>query len=895
MYTTQLPAFGLLLKRHRRAAGLTQEELAERAGVSARAVGDLERGLRQPRRDTLVLLLDALQLAPEEASRLETAARAGSLPSPVPGQTRSLLQTGSFLGAAPPGPLISRRDEVHRIVPAIDAAVSGSSRLILLTGEAGIGKTRLVQEIALEAERRGFLVASGRCYEPEQEVPFYPFLELLATVFSAVPRAVREQIPRRWSHLVQLLPEDAFGSPVPERPGWVGGLDDQQRLLRAVVGFLGAIAEEVPVALLLDDLHWADEASLKLLLHLARHTRGDRILMIGTYRDVEVHPQHALARALVDLNRERLVERVVVNRLDQQSTTELIVATIGDIDVSPEFAALIHSRTDGNPFLIQEVLRSLVERGDLFQENGWWTYRDVREFGAPETVRAMIQQRLSLLRPQIQMSLYEASVLGQSFSFDDLLALGQHSEKDLDDAIEAGVAAGLIREGGVEGYTFNHALTQQALYGDLSLRRRQRLHLAAGEALHQLPEPRRNRRAAELAWHFREGGDGERATTYSMLAGEQALRVFAYGEAEHHFRMAAELAASGSVSPTSESFRARAVASLGHVLSVTERYDDALSALEEAAELYRRHGDAAAEAFTVTEIGWIHHNRGTDENGRTRVQPVVDQLERVATSSVERLALAALHTALARLFFGLGRHTEELAAAERAVELARAEGDDTVLGVAEARRGAALMTVGRREQARESLETAVALAEAAGIYGTVSVALENLGEIARDGGDYRQAQHDYERALELAEQTGVPGRIAWTLTKLGRIRLLEGEWAQARANFERALELLVDDPQASAYPRLHLGQLDLLEGNRERGSAQVEAAMNPDAQQPDFWLLCHGQRLLAERDLLDGNPAAALARLEPLINQPGATEPYVTMLFAPLAWAHLGLNQEREA
>jgi tetratricopeptide (TPR) repeat protein len=209
------------------------------------------------------------------------------------------------------------------------------------------------------------------------------------------------------------------------------------------------------------------------------------------------------------------------------------------------------------------------------------------------------------------------------------------------------------------------------------------------------------------------------------------------------------------------------------------------------------------------------------------------------------------------------------------------------------------MVLGRREEAREALEEAIALAEATGNLGTMTVALDNLGEIARDGGDYRQAQRDCERAVELAEQTGVPGRIGWTLTKLGRIHLLKGEWRHARALFERALRLLGDDPRSAAYPRIHLGQLDLLEGNWESGSAQVEAAMRAELPGRDLWLRWHGNRLLAERDLLDGQPAEALARLKPLVEQTGSRKPrgnvMFTLLFAPLAWSHLEMDQENEA
>jgi tetratricopeptide (TPR) repeat protein len=773
----------------------------------------------------------------------------------------------------------------------------------MLTGEPGIGKTRLAQEVSLEAGRRGFLVASGRCYEPEQEVPFYPILEVLTTAYSTAPRAIRDEIPGRWPYLGWLLPEDVLPAAAPARSAWASGVGEEQRLFWAVSSFLGAVAQDMPVVVLLDDLHWADGASLKLLLHLARHTRSDRILLLGTYQDIELGlpgtPGALLARALVDLNRERLVERVSVHRLDQQGTADLIVSTMGDMEVSPEFAALIHRGTDGNPFFIQEVLRALVERGEIYQEDGRWTSSNIREFRAPETVRAAIGERLARLHGEAQAVLHRASVLGQTFAFDDLRALGSFSEEELEEALDAAVSAGLIREEGMSGYAFNHSLTRQALYEDLSMRRRRTLHLAAGEALQRLPESVRRRRAAELAWHFREGGDRERAVEYTMLAGDQAVEVFAYGEAERHFRSAVDLASAEDAALADATLRSQALTKLGRVLDLTEHYEEALPALEQAAEEYRIQGDVAREGAAVAEIGWIHRNRGTDEEGLARVEPVVARLEHESTFSGQHQVLAGLYTALSRLFFGLGRYADELYAAERAAQLAREVGDQLVLSVAQARRGAALMTLGRREEARAALEESIALAQATGNLGTMTVALDNLGEIARDGGDYRQGQRDCERAVELAEQIGVPGRIAWTLTKLGRIHLLKGEWALARAILERALGLLGDDLRSAAFPRIHLGQMDLLEGNWEKGSAQVEAAMRAEAPGRDLWLRRHGQRLLAERDLLDGQSGAALARLTPLVEQPGGGEPHgtviFTLLFAPLAWAYLELKQEAAA
>ena len=180
---------------------------------------------------------------------------------------------------------------------------AGTGRMVLLAGEAGIGKTRLAQEVSVHAWERGFHVASGRCYEAQSGVPFYPFLEALGTLYEEAPEGARG----RWPYLERLLP-DHF----PSRPTAAasGSQEELQKLLRAVNGFVREVAATSPVALFIDDLHWADEASLDLLQHLARHTRADRVLLVGTYRDVEVGRAHPLRKAVRDLGREQLVERV---------------------------------------------------------------------------------------------------------------------------------------------------------------------------------------------------------------------------------------------------------------------------------------------------------------------------------------------------------------------------------------------------------------------------------------------------------------------------------------------------------------------------------------------------------------------------------------------------------
>lgn len=871
---------------------MTQEALAERAGMSVRGIGDLERGLRLPRRDTVRLLLDALELSPEERSRLEAAARM----RPFGGaETVTPAETGAFLGSLPPIRLVARRREVDRLLAATDSVVGGQGRFLILTGEPGIGKTRVAQEAALAAAQRGFLVATGRCYETERDVPFHPFVEALTVAYPLLPRTIRDDIPVRWPYLAALLPEDTLPQPAAQS-AQARGLEGQQRLFRSVSSLLSMVAEERPVALLLDDLHWTDEATLKLLLHLARHTRNSRVLLLGTYRDVDVDARHPLDRALVDLNRERLVERIVLNHLEPDGTSEVIAETLGnEVDDLPGLTATVHRVTSGNPFFIQEVLHMLVEDGNLYQENGRWYRGDIRQIPPPETVRAAIQQRLTRLPDVTEAVLHEASVLGQTFGFDDLLVLSRRDEDEIDDALQAAAGVGLIREAGQGLYTFNHVLTQQALYTDLSQRRRQRLHLAAGEALVRLPEPARARRAAELARHFRAGGDIEQAVIYSMLAGDRAEGLFAYEDAERHFHTAVALTSGTTWESDDRSVPARALARLGRVLHIGEKYDEALEILERAADSYRALGDRDNEVMLVAEIGWLHHSRRTDEQGIERIEPLISSLSAGPDSIQRDWGLASLNTAKARLLFGLRRYGDELEAAECACDAAARIGDTEVQAVAEARRGAALMTLGRREEAQTSLNRAIALAEANGNLGTMSVALDNLGEMAAERGDFLQARSNFERAVEVAEQTGLPGRMGWTLVKLGRILLLLGEWPQARTVLERALQLLEEDDRAALYPATFLAHLGAWTGRSRRAAGDLEEAAAAATRYGDLWLRRHTSHILAHLDVLAGRPAAARDRLAPLLKGEGRDEPQAILLFAPLAWACIGLNRLGEA
>lgn len=448
------------------------------------------------------------------------------------------LPIGAFLGALPSTELVARDAELQRVLAAADATAAGSGRLVLLAGEPGVGKTRLAQEAMLTVRNRRFLVAAGRCYEQHQPVPYYPFLDVLSGIYAAASQAVRAAIPGRWPHLYLLLPDLRSES----LPPVTGTPEEQQRLFRAVTGFLQAVAAEQPVGIFLDDLHATDEASVALLQHLARHVRGDRILMVGTYRDRELGRHHPLEAALRDLAREDLVDRIPLRRFGPDGTSKLIAMTLGDRSVPRDFVAMIHEQAEGNPFFTQQLVRFLVERGDLYRSDGRWVQKSLTNVEVPESVRSVIGQRTGRLSDKTQDLLRESSVLGQTFSFETLVALSGRTEAEIEEALEEAQRAGLVGETDHDQYAFDNALTHQTLYAELPARKRRRLHLAAAEALERLPESSRTRRSAQLAWHFLEADQKERAIPYAIAAGDHAASVFAYREAEKQYSAALELA-----------------------------------------------------------------------------------------------------------------------------------------------------------------------------------------------------------------------------------------------------------------------------------------------------------------------------------------------------------------
>ncbi|HLJ69602.1 MAG TPA: AAA family ATPase [Chloroflexota bacterium] len=858
-------AFGALLRRYRTMEGLTQAELAERAGISVRGLMALENGeRRRPRRDTLRLLTEALPLDDDARAEFEAAAR-GRINLPVP--------VGRTYAADPPQkPLVGRAAELE----LLEWHLAGlGPPLLVFGGEPGIGKTRLLRQAAEMAGRRGQAVVAGGCQRRSGQEPYAPFPRAIARQLATLPEPARRELVRESRWLVHLLPE--LSSLLPEPISSSLEASQERRLLfDAVARSLANVAHETGIALLLDDLQWAPADALDLLTALIHDPASAHLRVVCAFRTTEVHPSEPLGLMLADLAHAGLAAQHMVEPLSPEESEQLLVSLADDLDPQSTLLRRAVRRTGGVPFY-------LVSYAQELRTNGAAPKRDV-----PWDVAHSVRQRAAVLPQSSQEILAVAAVAGRVILQSVLEQVVAWTDTDLLSALEAACEARLLEEAGGRAYQFPHDVIREALEADLGRARRTLLHRKLGEALEQQPEQARLGRAAELAWHFLEGDDPERALWHSLIAGNEAARAFAHEEAERHYRTALKLAREND----DRSMQIEALQQLGATMCSVGRLEEALVVLEDATAHCQTAGDVAAEARAIAEIGRVRERRGAIGEGIARLEPLLERFELMEGADRPHLmALAELLLALGDLYYEAGRYPEELDAAERAVELGRLLRENRLITDGERQKGLALLSLGRREEARGVWAAALPLMEATRDLYNLSHTLNNLAIVCSDS---QQAAEYVDRALAVAERLGDPSQIAFMTCNVAYQDYSAGRWQEARSLAERSWEL--SGPRGllvSGYAALLLATIDLAEGKVEgRRWLDTCVAITTDSDMQGTRLV---QQLLAEQDLLEDRPDLALTRLRPLMDRPGLEEEGVTVLLPTLARTYLELGDSKRS
>ena len=649
---------------------------ASRSGqiLSAAAVRDLA-GRRSPHRCYSLGRLD-LEGVPDPVETVEVLWE--SVVEPDPDEVPLPVRLGRRADVI----VVGRNSELQLVAESAKRVAGGEGREVLLvSGEAGLGKTTLVAEGARVAFTAGACVLFGHC-EEDLATPYQLFAGTIGHYVTHCPEdELRAHVAAHGSALARLVP--ALATRIPDLPPSRGTDPDTERypLFAAVVGLLSQASEQQPIVLVLDDLQWADAGSLELLRHLITSDQPMAVLVLGTFRDTELSHFHPLLQTLAVLQRQVKVTRLELTGLDNTAVEALMEAMAGYAldEVGVDLARAVHRETDGNPFFATEVLRHLSETGAIHQDSAsrGEVIDEIEDVGLPGSVKEVIGARIGRLGVVAGRMLSTAAVIGRDFDLDLLARAADVPEDDLLDLLDTAVAAALVREGrGRAGqYTFAHALIRRSLYEGLGPTRRARVHRRVGEALEQLRGSSAEPRVGELAHHWfygRQPGDQTKALDYSRQAADAALEALAPGEALRYYTQALDLYDE--------------VGDPDRALGIDLRIGVGIAQRQTGDPLFRETLlGASHQAVDIGDtkrlvIAALANNRGWYSAGGVldadRIEVLEMALDRMSTGDRDRpLVLATLCSELA-----IGTPLERRRAlADEALTLAMASGDDAVI------------------------------------------------------------------------------------------------------------------------------------------------------------------------------------------------------------------------
>jgi len=517
--------------------------------------------------------------------------------------------TATVVAEAPRLTLVGRETERAALVQALEEALAGHGSMALISGEPGIGKTHLARTLLGEAARRGCFTVTGHCYESEGAPPYIPFVEMLEQAARALPRdTFLHTLGDAAPEVARLMPE--LRRIFPDIPPALQLPPEQQRryLYNAYLEFVGRAARSTPFVAVFEDLHWADEPSLLLLQHLLQALASMPVLLIGTYRDVELDTQRPFARTLETLLREKQARRFALRRLPLAGIGELLAALSGR--TPPASAAqLVFDHTDGNPFFVEEVFRHLADEDQLFDREGAWRLGLSARLQVPQGVRLVIGRRMERLAEETRRVLTTAAVIGRGFSLRLLEELegGVQTDAALN-AIEQAERLHLVEAETSRHearYRFVHELVRQTLAGTLSLPRRQRVHARVADAIERIHADQVDAQASVLAHHLYQAGaaaDAGKTVLWLTRAAKQAATAAAFEEALAHLDDVLSLIGGEQTARAAEVHAERAT-----VLRSLGRMPEAIDAFQQALTLFKATGEInrfGETSLTLVEIFW---------------------------------------------------------------------------------------------------------------------------------------------------------------------------------------------------------------------------------------------------------------------------------------------------
>ncbi len=686
--------------------------------------------------------------------------------------------------------LVGRAGTLATLQALVEQAKQGVGRVAAIGGDAGIGKSRMVAEIKTYAAGQGFLHLQGNCFPTDSTYPYAPLLDLLrsqlapnqaASLAAEVAVLARDIFPL----LPELVPDEAFPSPRLEP-------EQEKRRIFAVLGtFFLNLSANSPLLLIIEDAHWCDDTSLDFLHFLARRSRAQPLLLLVTYRDDEVNP--ALRSWLAQMNRERLAQEIQLVPLSRNDVDAMLSVMFDQRQTSLDMRRFLHGElldviytlTEGNPFFVEETISSLTAAGDIFYVQGYWNRRSGGEVSIPRSVRDTVQRRVELVGEAARYVLTLAAVAGRHFDFALLQQLTKYDERQLLLLMKELVSAQLVVEESADRFAFRHALTREAIYSQLLARERSLLHRTIAETMEQRSSTSLDVHLEDLAYHFYQAREWQKAIDYAQRAGEKAVQLHSHRAAIGYFNWALEAIDHLDHPPAPALYLARGQAyeKLGEFEQAQRDYTEALHAARTTKERVAEWQSAIALGFL-----WAGRDYAQTERWFRQASALAQALEDPLLQARSLNRIGNWHLNVEQPHEALRYHREALVLFEQLHDARGIAETLDLLGMTSYLGGDLLQGTDYYQQAitlfrelgdQEGLTSSLAtLTIRAPTYQTdMLVPASSLAE----------ALQDAEDALRIARAIGHRSAEAYALFQLGLCLGSQGEYGRALATTRQSL------------------------------------------------------------------------------------------------------------
>ena len=695
--------------------------------------------------------------------------------------------------------LVGRASQLATLQLLVEQAKGGEEHLVLVSGEAGIGKSRLVAEVKTSATTQGFLLLQGNCFPTDLTYPYAPLLDLLRSLFASHPATpLATELERLARDLFPLLPELVPDQTTPLLP--LEPEQEKRRLFAVLANFFIHLSASSPLLLIIEDVHWSDSTSLDFLHYVTRRTASQPLLLLVTYRQDEMRAE--LSSWLAQLTRERLAQEVQLAPLSRNDVDLMLSALFDQRHTAFDMRRFLHGElldalytlTEGNPFFVEETLSAMIAAGDIFYAQGYWNRRSRPAARIPQSVQDAVQQRTQHLGEAAKQVLILAVVAGRHFDFALLQQLTRYDEEQLLLVMKELVSAQLVVEESSEQFAFRHALTRQAIYTQLLARERTILHRAIAETMEQLPPADLDAHVEDLVNHFYQARVWQKTVNYAQRAGEKALRLYSHRAAIDYFTWALEAADHLSLPPSTQSpglrpalYRAR-----GQAYETLGEFDQAQHDYTQALDAARKMNNRAAEWQSAIDLGflWAGRDYAQAETWFRQALILSQALDDPVLHARSLNRIGNWHLNVEQPHEALRYHLEALAIFQQLHDsrgiaetldllgMTSYLGGDLIGGTAYYQQAIALFDeLGNREGLTSSLAT---LTMRASTYHTDAlIAVASLAEVLPDA----------ERAVKVAREIGQRSAESYALLQLGLCLGSQGEYTHALAACQQSLHI----------------------------------------------------------------------------------------------------------